>query len=139
MSPVHSDILVAKLDDITVATNPSRANDLRVTERLCVASNPVGTFSISAIGSGADGNFSIQNGPYEIVYELLIRSRGSGGGFNAMAPNIPTTGLLSQPLRANQRCPGNATRIRMIIRKENLSGAAAGIYQGSLQLTVIPE
>ncbi len=139
MSQVQSDILVAKLDDITVATNPSRGNDLRVTERLCVASNPVGPYSLSAIGSGPDGGFSIQNGPYSIAYELFLRDRRSGGGFRALAPNIPLTGLLTRRLRNNQGCPGNAARLRMIIRKETLSGAAAGIYQGSLQLTVIPE
>lgn len=139
MSPVHSDILVAKLDDISVVTNPSRANDLRVTERLCVASDPVGPYSLSATGSGLDGGFSIQNGPYNIGYELFLRDRRSGGGFRALVPNVPLTGLLTRRLRNNQGCPGNAARLRMIIRKETLSGAAAGIYRGSLQLTVIPE
>ena len=138
-STAIADILIAKLDDIEVTTSPGRANDLRVTERLCVASNPVGPYSLEAIGSGTNGSFAILNGPQVIAYELLLRDRRSGGGFRAISPNVPLTGLLTRRLRNNQACPGNAARLRMIIRKEILNGAVSGAYQGSLQLTVIPE
>ena len=134
-----ADILVAKLDDIEITTAPSRGNDLRVTERLCVASNPVGPYSLLAVGSGVDGSFTIRNGPHVIAYALRLRDRRSGGGFRDLMPNIPLDGLLSRRLRNNQACPGNAARLRMIIRKEALSGALSGQYQGLIQLTVIPE
>ena len=134
-----ADILITKLDDIVIAANPGRANDLRVTERLCVASNPVGPYSLVAIGSGLDGAFSLQNGPHVMRYELSLRDRRSGGGFRALMPTVPLTGLLTRRLRNNLRCPGNAARLRFIIRKSELTGAVSGAYQGSLQLTVIPE
>lgn len=136
---VFADILVAKLDDIEISTTPGRANDLRVTERLCVASNPVGPYSLLVVGNGINGNFTLQNGPHLIAYELQLRDRRSGGGFRDIMPNIPLDGLLSRRLRNNQTCPGNAARLRMIIRKEALSGALSGIYQGLIQLTVVPE
>ena len=135
----HADILIAKLDDIEITTTPSRGNDLRVTERLCVASNPVGPYSLLAVGNGVDGSFTIRNGPHAIAYALQLRDRRSGGGFRDLMPNIPLDGLLSRRLRNNQACPGNAARLRMIIRKEALGGALSGQYQGLIQLTVIPE
>lgn len=138
-STANADILVAKLDDIEIATTPGRATDLRVTERLCVASNPVGPYSLLVIGNGVDGSFTLQNGPHIIVYALQLRDRQSDGGFRDIMPNIPLDGLLSRPLRNNQTCPGNAARLRMTIRKEALSGALSGKYQGQIQLTVVPE
>ena len=134
-----ADILIAKLDDIVIATSPGRTNDLRVVERLCVASNPVGPFSLQVIGSGIDGAFALQNGPIELPYELSLRDRRSGGGFRELQPNVPLEGLLARRLRNNQGCRGNPTRLRLIMRKEILNGAVSGSYQGSLQLTVIPE
>ena len=136
---VNADILITKLDDIEVVTSPGRANDLRVIERLCVASNPVGPYSLEAIGSGASGGFVIQNGLHAIAYELSLRDRRSGGRFRPLLPNVPLSGLLTRRLRNNQGCPGNAARLRMVIPKETLNGAVSGAYQGSLQLTVIPE
>lgn len=138
-STSNADILIAKLDDIEIATAPSRANDLRVTERLCVASDPVGPYSLLVIGNGIDGSFTLQNGPHVIAFALQLRDRRSGGGFRDIVPNIPLDGLLSRRLRNNQACPGNAARLRLIIRKEALSGALSGEYQGVIQLTVVPE
>ena len=134
-----ADILVAKLDDIEIETAPSRGNDLRVTERLCVASDPVGPYSLLVIGDGIDGSFTLRNGPHVIAYGLQLRDRRSGGGFRDITPNVPLDGLLSRQLRNNQSCPGNAARLRMIIRKEALGGALSGTYQGLIQLTVVPE
>ena len=138
-SSANADILIAKLDDIEISTTPGRANDLRVTERLCVASNPVGPYSLLVVGNGVNGSFSLSNGPHTIAYALQLRDRRSGGGFRDIMPNIPLDGLLSRRLRNNQACPGNAARLRMIIRKEALSGALSGEYLGLIQLTVIPE
>ena len=138
-SATHADILIAKLDDITLVTNPTRTNDLRYTERLCVASDPVGPYSLQATGSGPGGEYILQNGPDSIAFILSLRDQRSGREYRTMTPGVPLTGLLTRPLRNNQNCPGNAARLRLIIRKEVLSGSVPGTYQGSLQLTVIPE
>ena len=134
----NADILITKLDDISVSISPTRARDMRVTERLCVAGNPVTPYSLEAIGSGPNGEFVIANGPFEISYELFLRDR-PGSGFRSLLPATPLTGLMSRRLRANGRCPGNAARLRMIIRVASFQGAVTGNYRGSLQLTVIPE
>ena len=134
-----ADILITKLDDITISTSAGRVNDLIATNRFCVASNPVGPYSLEALGSGVNNAFTIQNGPYVIDYEILLRDRLSGGRFRPVLAGVPLTGLLTQPLRGGRRCPGNAARLRMIIRTVSLQSAVPGVYHGSLQLTVIPE
>lgn len=138
-SHVDADILISKLDDITISASAGQANDIVVTNRFCVASDPVGPYSLEALGSGVNNAFAIQNGPYDILFEVLLRDQRTGGGFRPLVAGVPLTGLLTRPLRRGRRCPGNTARLRIIIRSASLQSAASGFYRGSLQLTVIPE
>jgi len=135
----HADILITKLDDIEVSTQANLARDLVINERLCVASNPVGVYSLIALGDGDNGEFTINNGPYRIDYDVLYRDRRSGGGFTELQAGVPVSGFLTRPLRNARNCQGNAGRLRIIIKKETLNSAVAGRYQGIIQLSVIPE
>ena len=135
----QADILITKLDDVQVATQANLARDLVINERLCVASNPVGVYGLIALGSGDNGEFTINNGPYHIDYAVLYRDRRSGGGFVELRPGVPVGGFLTRPLRNSRNCQGNAGRLRIIINKETLNSAVAGRYQGVIQLSVIPE
>ena len=135
----HADILITKLDDVQVSTHANLARDLVINERLCVASNPVGVYGLIALGSGNNGEFTINNGPYNIDYTVLYRDRRSGGGFVELQPGVPVGGFLTRPLRNSRNCRGNAGRLRIVINKETLNSAVAGRYQGVLQLSVIPE
>ena len=135
----HADILITKLDDVQVSTQANLARDLVINERLCVASNPVGVYGLIALGDGANGEFTINNGPYSMDYDVLYRDRRSGGGFIELQAGVPVSGFLSRPLRNSNNCQGNAGRLRIVIKKETLNSAAAGRYLGIIQLTVIPE
>ncbi len=136
---VFADILITKLDDVSFATNANVGRDVVITERLCIASNPVSVYGLTALGSGDNGEFSISNGPYKIEYKISYRDRRSGGGFTDLFPGIPVSGFLARPLRNNRTCPGNAGRLRIIIEKESLNKAVAGLYRGVIQLSVVPE
>lgn len=138
-SAVFSDILITKLDDIGFSTNANVGRDVIITEQLCIASNPVSVYGLTALGSGDNGEFTISNGPYDIKYKMSYRDRRAGGGFTNLQPGIPVSGFLSRPLRNNRACQGNAGRLRIIIEKNSLNGAVAGLYRGVIQLSVVPE
>lgn len=138
LNAAFADILITKLDDISLST-ANTGRDTVLTERFCVASDPVAPYGLIVLGSGANGAFTIENGPFQIEYEVAYRDRGSGPGFIEILPGVPVNGFQSRPLRGNQRCPGNAGRMRVIIRKDQINSAVSGLYQGSVQLTVIPE
>ncbi len=135
----NADILVRKLNDIRITATPGRVNDISVIERFCVASNPQGPYSLVAIGSGDNGEFTIQNGISDVPYELSVQDRLSSRTFRPLTARIPLPGLQSRRLVNNRRCRGNPARLQLIIRHTLLEQATAGNYQGSLQLTVIPE
>ena len=134
-----ADILVNKLDDIEASVTPGRQNNLVIRERLCIGSSPPGPFSLIVIGSGANGDFTIQSGPHSIPYLVSIRDRITGGGFRPITPGIPLTGLQSRALNPNNRCRGNASILRVIFNSSAFVSAPAGIYRGTIQISVIPE
>lgn len=136
---ILADILITKLDDVSFSTNANVGRDVIITERLCIASNPVSVYGLTALGSGDNGEFAISNGPYKIEYKMSYRDRRSGGGFTDLYPGIPVSGFLSRPLRNNRACAGNAGRLRIVIEKEALNRAVAGLYRGVIQLSVVPE
>ena len=135
---VYADILITKLDDVTLST-ANTGRDTVITERFCVASDPVGPYGLIVFGSGDNGAFTIDNGPFQIGYEVAYQDRVTRTGFIEILPGIPVDGFLTRPLRNNQRCTGNAGRLRIIIRKNSINSAAAGLYRGTIQLSVIPE
>ena len=138
-SIVSADILVGKLSDIEANVTPGRVNDVTAIERFCVASNPTGPYSLLAIGTGNNGDFSIQNGVAFIDFEVAVRDRRSSRAFREITSGEPLSGLQSSRLANNRVCTGNAVSIRVIIASESLQQAPVGVYRGSLQLTVIPE
>lgn len=139
ISSSFAEILITNLDDIEVSTSAILSRDLVITEPVCIASNPVTTYALTAFGSGEGGQFSIQNGPFSIQYNLSFRDRRSGSGFSELTPGIPLSGFLTRPLGNSQNCRGNAGRVRITIPKAILNSAVAGSYQGSLSLVVSPE
>lgn len=136
---VYADILITKLDDVSVSTNANVGRDVIVTERLCIASNPVSVYGLTALGSGNNGEFVISNGPYDITYKMSYRDRRSSASFTELSPGVPVSGFLARPLRNNRNCSGNAGRLRIVLEKEAINRAVAGIYRGVIQLTVVPE
>ena len=139
-SALYADILITKLNDIDISVSGNGfSRDVVVTERFCVASDPVGLYSLVAYGSGDNGEFSLANGPYSIAYQISYRDRRSNSGFIELLPGIATGGFLTRPLRGNQNCPGNPGRLRVTILRSALNSAVAGGYSGTLQLSVVPE
>lgn len=138
-SLVSADILVGKLSDIEATVTPGRVNDIIAIERFCVASNPIGPYSLLAIGTGNDGDFSIHNGVAFINFEVAVSDRRSSRVFREITSGVPLSGLQSRRLANNRVCTGNAVSIRVNIASESIQQAPVGKYQGSLQLTVIPE
>ena len=134
-----ADILVNRLNDIEASATPGRQNDLVLDERLCVGSNPPGPYSLQALGSGVNGGFSIHSGPHSLSYNAYIRDQFSRGSFNQLIAGTPLTGLQGRALNPNNRCRGNTTTLRVEFTKEALSSAVAGIYTGTMIITVIPE
>lgn len=134
-----ADALINKLDDIEAHVTPGRLSDLQMTEHLCVGINPSGPLSLLLLGSGSKGAFSIQNGPDSIPYSVSISGRVSNGRFRSVISGVPLTGLQSRVLSPSNRCRGNTTILRVIFKSNAFSSAHAGIYRGSLQITVIPE
>lgn len=134
-----AEILISNLDNIEISTSSILGRDLVITERVCIASNPVTTYMVTAYGSGEGGQFSIQNGPFSIQYLLSYRDRRSGPGFRPIIAGVPLSGFLTRPLGRNQNCRGNAGRVRLTIPKSAINSAVAGRYRGSLSLVVSPE
>ena len=135
----YAEILVNKLDDLQASVTSGRQNDLILQERLCVGSNPAGPFSLQILGSGDNGSFSIQNGPNILNYSAFVRDRFSRGRFRNVIPGELMSGFQSRRLRNNETCRGNSTVLRIIFAHEVFQAVPSGIYQGSIQITVIPE
>ncbi len=136
---LYADILTNKFDDIETSVTPGQVNDLVMTERICVGSNPSGPFSLMAFGSGDGGEFVISNGPINIPYDLFINDRFSRLRFTQVQPGRALSGLQSRSINNAGRCRGNSTGLRVIISSDSLKSAVSGTYQGSLQVMVIPE
>lgn len=138
-SSVYADILTNKFDDVESSVTPGQVNDLIMTERICVGSSPSGPFSLIALGSGDAGEFVISNAANQIPFELHINDRFSRLRFTQVQPGRALSGLQSRSINNAGRCRGNSTGLRVIITSESLKRAVSGIYQGSLQVMVIPE
>lgn len=134
---VSSDILIENLEDITATGVPGTTRDLTITENLCVGVSPAGNYSIIARGDGPGGTFELSNSTASLVYRLFYRDRSVG--FSELFPRVPLTGIPGRDLRPNDTCRGNASRIRLEIDHGQINNAAAGVYRGTLTLTVAPE
>ena len=138
-SSADADILTNKFDDIESSVTPGQVNDLVMTERICVGSNPSGPFSLIALGSGDAGAFVITNATHQIPYDLYINDRFSRLRYTQVRPGRALSGLQSRSINNAGRCRGNSTGLRVIISSDTLKSAVSGTYQGNLQVMVIPE
>lgn len=138
-SGVYADILTNKFDDVESSVTPGQVNDLIMTERICVGSNPSGPFSLIALGSGNAGEFVISNATNQIPFDLYINDRFSRLRYTQVQPGRALSGLQSRRINNAGRCRGNSTGLRVIITSDSLKRAISGTYQGSLQVMVIPE
>jgi hypothetical protein len=128
------------LADVAFGTvNP--ALDQTSSENLCAFSNSnTNGYSVTAIGNGAGGAFTLDSGSDTLPYE--VRWAGASGQANgtALTAGTPTPGFISAASQqsCNSGPPASAT-LTVIVRANALGSVQAGSYTGNLQITIAPE
>ena len=118
----------------------SGIGDLEGEVEHCVLGPRGGRFAIETTGDGPSGAFVLDGGPASLPFQV---DYDDGSGWSQMDPGVPLTG---QRGSANQnqfdRCLSGSRppeRIRVRILAQDLAGAVAGSYGGTLTLLVTPE
>ena len=132
---IPSLVLISSLDDIDLGTWDGQSA-MSGTEPNCVWST-TGGYSITGIGSGTDGAFTITNGSDELTYTAEW-SDSSNKKSKKLKANRAQAGRITDA--DAQDCNGNTTAILDIeINKGRLNSSSAGLYSGTLTLIVAVE
>lgn len=137
-----SEITIDELTDIQFGQIPPTSGTQTRTAEFCVALDVNGRYRITAVGSGASGDFTLQNSSNFAIaglsYDVFANDRGGGLG-RQLRPSVPLVGLRGKRTRPNQRCPRPLARVSVRITSESLAAARPGRYRGTLNLMVVPE
>ncbi|WBA80956.1 hypothetical protein [Endozoicomonas sp. GU-1] len=124
-------VKISGLDDMVLTGRGN--NRYRQEEPFCVFVSGGGDYRIKASG-GAEANapFLLSNGSNTIPYRVRLSRNGSN--LNTVNPGVwlDATGS-SSSLNCNG---GNNTKVRIVVQDNSVNGKPAGVYKGTLYLTV---
>ncbi|MBB3691934.1 hypothetical protein [Sphingomonas sp. BK580] len=124
-------VQVSGLSDVAFGTITGFGADLVRSQSICAFSGLLGgRYTVTAVGSGTGGAFTLSNGaaalPYEVQWSTSA-GQNSGTGLTANVPLSGQTMLLSCPVLQVTN-----TSLIVILRAASLSTATAGNYSGTL-------
>lgn len=128
-------VIITKLNDVDLGHWDGQRRRRR-TEKHCVASTAhQNLFNITITGDGPGGSFLMENGAAFLPYFVEYRDQG-GGGFKRVYPGVP---LLYQEGAGDPfNCKNQKQRLRITVLGIHMTQVPAGIYSGTLTLTVAP-
>ena len=115
--------------------------DQTISQNVCAYSNSATTgYSVTALGSGSGGAFSLASGSAQMSYDLLWSDAANQIGGRSLAPGIIESGFTAGS--SQQFCnsgPSSTASLTVVIRSVALASARAGSYSGQLTITIAPE
>lgn len=104
------------------------------------ASSNTHLYSITAVGSGSTGGFTLASGSAQLPYEVLWADAPNQPGGTSLVAGSAAGGFASSTNQhtCNSGPPTTAT-LTIVIRSATLNAAQAGDYLGTLQITIAPE
>lgn len=111
------------------------AEDLKASETGCIWST-TGGYSITGIGSGTDGAFTVTQGTHELPYRAQWDD--SFNQERSLKANRTVTERITDAVASD--CDGDTnSNLEIIIETGDLEAAPAGLYSGTLTLIVAVE
>jgi hypothetical protein len=128
------------LTDVSFGTITSFADQTNSQSVCAYASSNTDQYSVTAVGSGSGGAFSLGSGAARLPYEVMWADAASQTGGTPLAAGSGSGNFAS---RTNQQTcnsgPPSTASLTIVIRSVMLNKAQAGDYSGTLQITIAPE
>ncbi|MGX7953484.1 hypothetical protein ACWPM1_13105 [Tsuneonella sp. HG249] len=103
------------------------------------ASDTLG-YTVTALGSGPGGAFSLVSGSAQLPYEVLWNSAANQSGGTGLVAGSARSGFVSSATQKTcNNGPSSSASLVVVLRSAALSNAQAGSYAGTLQVTIAPE
>jgi hypothetical protein len=136
---VSAQVWISGLSDLNFGSW-SGIGDLQGEVEHCVLGPRGGRFAIETTGDGPGGAFVLDGGPASLPFQV---DYDDGSGWSQMDPGVPLTGQRGSANQNQfQRCLNGSRppeRVRVSVLAQDLAGAVAGSYGGTLTLLVTPE
>ncbi|MRI31745.1 hypothetical protein EOPP23_01880 [Endozoicomonas sp. OPT23] len=124
---------ISGLDDIVLTEKVPNRSFYRKDERFCVFVWGGGSYTIRANG-GTGNQFLLSNGSDTINYMVRLSKAADGSSLETVSVDQAVTSTAgSNSLSCNGQ---NNARVRIRINDSELAGKSAGVYSGTLSLTV---
>lgn len=116
-------------------------NDQTSSQNLCVYSQSfTDGYSVTALGSGAGGAFTLAAGSAPLAYDVLWSALPNQRGGTSLVAGSAATGFRSGATQKTCNSgPSASATLTIAIRARALASAQAGSYAGTLQLMIAPE
>lgn len=128
------------LSDVAFATVANFDIDLSQSQTVCAYSGvALGRYSISAVGSGAGGAFTLSNGASALPYEVQWNAAAAQTSGTMLRPGAALTNQTS--VATTPTCTLGLTpsgSLTILLRATALSGAQAGSFTGTLSILISP-
>lgn len=115
--------------------------DQSASQSVCAySSSATSGYSVTAIGSGTSGSFTLSSVTDQLPYEVLWAPSPNQTGGRSLTAGTTTSGFTS--VASQQTCnsgSNTSASLTVIIRSATLTAAMAGDYSGTLQITIAPE
>ncbi len=116
-------------------------NRQAISQTICVYSSTfTNGYSVTAIGGGQGGVFSLASGSSQLPYDVLWSAAANQVNGTPLTSGAPATGFSSAATQSScKNGPISSASLIIVINSTTLDSARAGAYTGSLQLTITPE
>ncbi len=131
-------VAIDHLVDLPFGTIGNLVSDAMQSESVCVDTGLLGGhYSVTAIGSGSGGAFTMAAAGQAIAYQVQWASTTAQTSGTQLTAGSALTGQPAALLDCSLGAQNNASLI-VILRAAALQGAVAGTYVGTLQILLSP-
>jgi hypothetical protein len=131
---------ITGLSDVAFGALTNLSIDQRASQSLCAYSSSAGGgYSITAIGSGSAGAFTLSSGGSQLAYQVEWADSPNRTSGTALTAGTPLPGQVSTA--SNQNCnpsPNTSASLIIVLPAAELGSATTGAYSGTLTLVLAP-
>lgn len=143
-TPAHADARITDLADVAFGTI-SATSDQSISQNVCAFSRTGGFFggagySVRATGSGSGGAFTLASGAASLAYEVQWADSPNQTSGVSLTAGALSSGFANSAFfqTCSFQTQGTAS-LTVVIRGSQLARATAGNYNGTLQITIVPD
>jgi hypothetical protein len=143
-TPAHADARISNLADMAFGMI-SATTDQSQSENVCAFSSNGSFFggrgySVRATGSGSGGAFTLASGAASLPYEVQWADSPNQTSGVSLSSGGLKSGFANSAFFQNCTFQAQGTAsLTVVIRGTQLAAATAGNYNGTLQITIVPE